>query len=155
MYKKMFPNVEFGKTYYTRKNNMVKAMRVRSIEWRPGNYSNIICDIAGEGCQSFEPDAIYETIDDCIKGVNALKEIDVLDYLNSINAVKILQHRYVVRWKWDGFKPVTICLYLNHFLIYANENCNWTIEPLNKDFYATYETYEDCLADNHIKVVEF
>lgn len=159
MYHVIFPNVEFGKTYYTRRDDMVKAVKVLRIECRPGNYSFIKCNIAGEGVKQLTHITLYETIEDCIKGVNVLKEIDVVYRISRLKSEveieKIYGFQHVVRYVWDGFKPKKVYFNLNNFLIYGDVNHTWTIETLNGEVYKTYETYDECLADNYIKVVEF
>ena len=170
-------NANIGDVLYVRNDDKVTAVKLVKILCGEPNVS---CGrgvfgwllIAGEGGEpkrvylGNKTTKFYPTIEDCINDTNPIERCLVteedltkrcgLQFEGIRTSVGI---GYWGCWKfiWDGFRPKRISLAAFEFNFICDENgwhCDYK-DSVKKQNLKYYDTYEDCIADNQVKVVVF
>lgn len=177
-YKLAVLNANIGDVLYMRKDGKVVAVKlVKLLCGKPtpscghGVYAWLL--IAGEGDEpqmmflNNKTTKFYRTIEDCIKNFNSVE--------SSIMTEKDLAERcgigvesmctsfgmgYWGCWKfiWDGYQPKRISLNAAFDLNFICDENGWhgdLRDSAKKETRKYYDTYEECIADNEVKVVVF
>lgn len=162
-------DAEIGQVIYQRKNDVVMAAKVLSYTFGKGSsYENSYVDVMyptgemssiyiGKGATT----KFYASIESCIEGA---EPIDYF-FINGEDIVaacgmKIFDADYcgigyfaVKKWKWDGYKATEVNVDISYFVFTHDENGLHYAPKGNKIKY--YDTKEECIADNFVKVVTF
>lgn len=105
---------------------------------------------------------IYETIEDAIKdypmGIPSLKLHDFLpfdDFAWMRNCIGLVEYAKPM-WYWDGYEPIVKPMSYYYFRYWHNEE-GYGYELLDKKANERkyYDTYDECLVDNRVKVMMF
>lgn len=177
-YKLAVLNANIGDVLYMRKDGKVVAVKlVKLLCGKPtpscghGVFAWLL--IAGEGDEpqrmflNNKTTKFYRTIEDCIKNFNSVE--------SSIMTEKDLAERcgmgvesmctsfgmgYWGCWKfiWDGYQPKRISLNAAFDFNFICDENGWhgdLRDSAKKETRKYYDTYEECIADNEVKVVVF
>ena len=173
-------NANVGDVLYMRKDGMIKAVKI--VKFFCGNkptaarYDNtyVFLLVAGEGEKPQEfyigwekESFLYPTIEDCINGTNAITKriIPAKEMAEKCGCEVVTEYtsfgmRYEGMWKfyWNEYLPKRVCVALSEYN-FVDDGNGWRMEVYKKSYEKEpkkyYDTYEECIADNQVKVVVF
>lgn len=178
MEKFMLLDANVGDVLYVRMNKTVIAVKIvkyicGSIGASSSDSSYVWLLIAGQGDNpqqkyigKHNTEKYYRTIEDCINDkpiekyfVDA-KELAEKCGMEVTHEYSSIGYGYDGVWKfeWDGFMPKRVHVALSEFHL-VNDADGWHYEVYKKSYERKprkfYDTYEECIADNQVKVVAF
>ena len=181
MYNRFFIlDANIGDVLYRRISGCVQAIKLVKIVC--GDVRQRACSddvhawflVAGEGD---EPQMVYvgwhnktkfyRSIEDCINDVNPVERKivsakDIASYCNMDAEDMVtsfgMSYYGVRKFKWDGYMPKMVDVSLGEFL-FVRDKDGWHSEVVCHSYEAEpkkyYDTYEECIADNRVKVIVF
>lgn len=179
MEKFMLLDANVGDVLYMRIKGSVTAVKIvrvilGSVNASFSNSSYVEMLVAGEGnttkreyigCHSNTK--FYRTIEDCINNTNHVDKYYISDEEVAEKCSMEVTHKYtdigfgydgVWKFKWDGFMPKRVHIPLSDYN-FIDEGNGWFARPIKKSYHKEtpkyYDSYEECIADNQVKVVVF
>ena len=159
MEKLYYLNAKIGSIVYLRINGQIHAAKYMGSSISCGICNMHAYIIAGKGNdKKWYSDVAYPTIEDAINGNNHVKVLS--KPLNEIveecgfGELEDCGKLKVYRYKWNNYHPTKVIL--NAFcLTFWYDADGFHVKVGICESKKTYATYEECIADNHVKVVTF